>query len=740
MSGLVTPGHAQDNWFAYRLPEGGSLAWCTMWGDTGLGVGAQDYRTTDDGKSWSFTYQYTASSIAVDSGGLGWFPLGGKTLGATFTTDYGKTWNTYSNLSPMNSWIKSIVTLPGGHHIAIRGTSSSPDFEHHLFYESINPKHETWLPKTYTGLPDTFHFNEMVGNSKTNSLFLTIYDSVGQGTQLYRSTNYGTSWVKLALTGMPQDEARLWGYRTVTCLNNGTMFYSSYHIAGGGEWQWSNYRSTDNGDSWSLCGTGLPPYSCMYSPVRSAAGIVYTSAFGGNADAPFFNSIYRSTDDGVTWADCPNVGLPPRWATYLTITPRGTILAYTNNGSSSGIYRSSDFGNSWTLSVAGLSAANTVSVAVDSASYIYTTLPESGIYRSNNGFAWTRLTNGIPGWGWLNLRPAPDKSIYVADTIGGVYHSTDHGNTWTTVSSNLPNMHGQGFDVSTLGTLIFCTDIGVYRSTNGGATWVLATTSIPPGIHVFRLGVRSDNLMVAGSDAGPYISTDDGNTWTLHANGLTIPSCYGVGFTKAGTILLGNANTLVRSTDNGEHWSPSDSGLDNTSGTAPFHAFGVRASGRIVASRPGCTPFIYSSTDDGLTWEDGRTGNFANFAAIPIERFAVDNKNNMYAASGYGLWHATPEVVGVDDPLLPETHSLRVTPAPNPANTLTTIGFSLSQASRTELSLIDCLGREVYRTVNAYDAGHVNCAVNTSTLTTGMYRCVVRTSYGTASVPLGIVR
>lgn len=738
---ITLSAHAQQNdaWFGYTLPYGGAISSIKMWDDAGMAIGNQEVKTTDDGMSWSSNMGYSAWNIAVDTGGQGW--MGTPTGGDYYTSNHGSTWYKFAAASPVARNVICFLTASPGKRFAAH--YGSPGAYSRLdIYVCKAPQNNTWTATKGTGLPTPSIWSDMVANPKTGSLILSVLDSTQISCNIYRSTDDGDTWTQLPLTGIPPGEQTQWGERTVSCLDDGTMFTET-HKKAGKDWQWTNWRSTDDGDTWVQCGNGLPAFTSMWSVVRNAAGTLFTTAFSQNdVWTIHFTSVFRSTDNGMNWTETPNAGMPPKWVWGLVITPRGTMLAHGTAGVAGGLYRSTDDGATWQLSVTGLSGPIAVDIAVDSSKYIYASLPESGVYRTLNGYSWTRLGNGIPQWGWINLRPAPDKSLYAADTINGVYHSIDNGNTWTQISSNLPDLHARAFAVSTHSTPIFFNDLGVYRSTNAGVTWQLATTTIPAGVHVNRVAVRPDGLMVAATDAGPYTSMDDGDTWTLNANGLNIPSCYAVGFTADGTILLGNANTIVRSSDNGAHWTPSDAGIvQNGWNASIFHAFGVRESGRIIASRPNDSVFIYTSTDNGMSWQDGRTGNFANFRGIGIEAFAVDQKNNLYAASTYGIWHATPEPVGVAEEVIPYTQQLNIVPSPNPANGSVSLAFTLPQTTDVQISLIDCLGREVMRTdAQHYDAGQHATSLATAHLATGMYRCVVHTLMGEVNTAVGIVR
>jgi photosystem II stability/assembly factor-like uncharacterized protein len=108
-------------------------------------------------------------------------------------------------------------------------------------------------------------------------------------------------------------------------------------------------------------------------------------------------------------------------------------------------------------------------------------------------------------------------SLFARVSGGGVFRSTDGGDSWAPANDGLTNTHVLALAAS--GTTLFAgTDGGVFRSIDDGASWTpvsgLSYTAIP------ALAVSGTSLFAAAPGDGVFRSPDDGVSWMAVNTGL----------------------------------------------------------------------------------------------------------------------------------------------------------------------------------------------------------------------------
>lgn len=236
---------------------------------------------------------------------------------------------------------------------------------------------------------------------------------------VFLSTNNGTIWSAV------NSDMSAGSIYALTVFNN-NLFASN---SNGGI-----YRSINNGTSWTLVkefSLDTAVLSFAFSDTNFYAG---TSGGG----------IFRSNNNGISW-NSVNVGLTHPWVSSLTISGKnlfaGTYVPASLRKSSiensnSGIYRSTNNGDSWTSVSNGLPPNPDISSLIASDSNIFAGVFFYGVYRStDNGTSWIMATNGI---GPLVTDLAIYGKTLFAGTYDGVFVSTDNGTNWTAVNTGLP--------------------------------------------------------------------------------------------------------------------------------------------------------------------------------------------------------------------------------------------------------------------------------------------------------------
>jgi hypothetical protein len=160
-----------------------------------------------------------------------------------------------------------------------------------------------------------------------------------------------------------------------------------------------------------------------------------------------------------------------------------------------------------------------------------------GVYiTSDYGNTWTLQTSLPTFASWTRVASNSTGSKLIACSrpwqyynFGGVYISSNYGNTWTLITS-LPNGNNENwFSVASNseGDRLFATGFNYfYMSVNGGTTWApIIIAGVPPNIDYYCVETNSTGQYLAVTlNINPnnliYTSNNYGNTWTLS---LTIP-------------------------------------------------------------------------------------------------------------------------------------------------------------------------------------------------------------------------
>ena len=155
----------------------------------------------------------------------------------------------------------------------------------------------------------------------------------------------------------------------------------------------------------------------------------------------------------------------------------------------------------------------------------------SGMYKSTDGGeTWTTISanKGLPKgiWGISGVTVSPVNSDIVWALIenenGGVYKSTDAGKTWNLINSErklrqrawyYTRLYADTQDED----ILYVLNVNYHKSTDGGKTY--KTYNAPHGDHHDLWIAPEDNQrMIIGDDGGAQISFDAGENWSTYMN------------------------------------------------------------------------------------------------------------------------------------------------------------------------------------------------------------------------------
>ena len=393
------------------------------------------------------------------------------------------------------------------------------------------------------------------------------------------------------------------------------------------------WRTTDGGTSWGPLNDFLPnvAVSCLVrDPVN--ASVVYACTGEGyfNLDAVRGLGIFKSTDNGTTWAQIASTNPSTAGGDWynvnrLAINPTNTQIMLAATGG--GVYRSIDGGASWAktygvigngftrraLDIAFHPTNGGIAVLGEGQHYNGTAYDGAAVaYSSDGGLNWTRTVlntaakTGNSGRVEIAIAKSNPLIVYamVDMNAGELYKSSDGGVTWTqnvplannTLLTNV--LSNQGWYDNTIWVApndpnrIIVGGVGLRMSIDGGANWI-AINYLHSDHHalVSDPNYATNGTIFGGNDGGVHKSTNANTptpntttlpSWTSLNNGLGITQFYGGAGKSAGRITGGTQ-------DNGSlYWTGSTNWL---------RFFG--ADGGDSAADPLDGNYIYGETQNG---------------------------------------------------------------------------------------------------------------------------------------------
>ncbi len=259
------------------------------------------------------------------------------------------------------------------------------------------------------------------------------------------------------------------------------------------------YRSTDAGVTWKHLGLEDAGQIGSIRVHPQNPDLVYVAVLGHAFGPSAQRGVFRSTDGGATWKKVLFVS-KEAGAVDLAMTPANPRILY------AAFWRAER--KPWTLVSGG---------------------EGSGLYKSTDGGdSWEELTDGLPEGtkgriGVTVSGASPDRVWALVEAEkGGLFRSDDGGKHFTLVNTDrnlrqrawyYTHVFADTKDVNT----VYVLNTSVWRSDDGGKTFQLIRA--PHGDH-HALWISPDDpqLMINGNDGGADVTDNGGRTWTTQAN------------------------------------------------------------------------------------------------------------------------------------------------------------------------------------------------------------------------------
>jgi len=276
------------------------------------------------------------------------------------------------------------------------------------------------------------------------------------------------------------------------------------------------YKSTDAGKNWQKIGLDKTQFISKIVIHPSNPDIVYVAAQGAFQGPTQERGVYKSTDGGKTWrkvlfvnnltgsADLsmdmtnPQVLYASMW--HHQRTPWKMI----SGGAGSGLYKSTDAGETWHKMTQGLpKEMGKMAIAVSRANpnKVFAVIEsdsnknKGGLFVSGDaGKNWHRVSDDNRltqrAWYYIKVTADPNNENVVYVMSAPALRSIDGGKTWKVLRGTHGDFHELWINPKNSKNMVIANDGGAAISFNNAKTWSTQTTM--PTAQIYR--INTDNL------------------------------------------------------------------------------------------------------------------------------------------------------------------------------------------------------------------------------------------------------
>jgi photosystem II stability/assembly factor-like uncharacterized protein len=399
-----------------------------------------------------------------------------------------------------------------------------------------------YLRQSISYLPSNFFYM-----SKLLYLTITLFFSTSLHSQPFDSTYFND--MKWRCIG-PHRGGRTVGAVGVPQQPN--VFYIG--VNNGGVWKTTDYGRTwfpifDDQPTGSVGDVVVSPSNPNVIYVGCGEGLQ-------RPDLSVGDGIYKSTDAGKTWTflglkDAQQIGglaIDPTNENRLFVAALGHPYGPNKER---GVYRTTDGGKTWENVLYKDENTGAVQVTIDpnNPNIVFADLwagrqgpwengawngKESGLFKSTDGGnTWKKITAGLPttdqGLGRIGFCIAPSDSKRMYATVdagrdGGIYRSDDGGESWKRIATD-NRYWGRASDFAEVkvdpknADIVYSANIVAWKSTDGGRSWN-AFRGAPGGDDYHRIWINPNNpeIILLASDQGAIITVNGGETFSSWYN------------------------------------------------------------------------------------------------------------------------------------------------------------------------------------------------------------------------------
>ena len=319
--------------------------------------------------------------------------------------------------------------------------------------------------------------------------------------------------------------------------------------ASGGVWLTTNHGTTfnpifDNYGSYSI--------GCLaIAPSNPSTIWVGTGENNNQRSVAYGDGVYKSLDGGKSFT---NMGLKTsEHIGKIIVHPTNENIVWVaaygplwSSGGERGVYKTTDGGKTWTRTLFVSEETGIAEIAIDptNSEILYASAhqrrrhewtyvgggPESAIYKSTDGgLTWREVSSGFPKgkMGRVGIAVSPADPTYIYAIVeakhehGGMYRSTNKGETWTKMSgfSTSGNYYQELVADPTNKNKVFIMDTYLHHTEDGGKT-VKPTGENQKHVdnHAMWIDPNNTEHWIVGCDGGIYETYSSAQQWRFYDN------------------------------------------------------------------------------------------------------------------------------------------------------------------------------------------------------------------------------
>ncbi|WOK09291.1 glycosyl hydrolase [Imperialibacter roseus] len=260
------------------------------------------------------------------------------------------------------------------------------------------------------------------------------------------------------------------------------------------------YKSIDGGKSWENMGLKMSEHIAKIIVDPTNSDVVYVAAIGPLWKEGGERGVYKTEDGGKTWTAVLTID-EHTGVTDMVMDPRDPKVIY--------------------------------AAAMQRRRHVFTYIgggPGSGMYKTTDGGqSWSKINKGLPtvdmGRIGLTISPANPEVIYAiveaAQNKGGFFRSTNRGASWEKRSdyTTSGNYYQEIFSDPVDPDKVYAMDVWFKVSKDGGKSFsVVGEDTKHVDNHVMWIDPADTEHWLVGCDGGVYETYEAGKTWFFKAN------------------------------------------------------------------------------------------------------------------------------------------------------------------------------------------------------------------------------